>query len=102
MPLPDGWEARLQFVKRYGKLDVFYFDWYSIALSKILRGSQRDSLDVQLMQRQGCIALEELDYLFQNVLDKLASPAYRRRYPNLSRERLQQRYEAFRLLLQSS
>jgi hypothetical protein len=102
MPLPDGWEVRSQFIRRYGKLDAFYFDWYSIALSKILRASQRDSFDVQLLKRQGYIALEELDRLCQNVLDKLASPSYKRRYPNLSRERLQQRYQAFRLLLQGS
>nr|BBH94577.1 hypothetical protein KTA_27760 [Thermogemmatispora argillosa] len=54
-----------------------------------------------MLKRQGYIVLEELDRLCQNVLDKLASPSYRRRYPNLSPERLHQRYQAFRPLLET-
>jgi len=33
MPLPAQWEARSAFIRRYGQIDAFYFDWYSIALS---------------------------------------------------------------------
>ncbi len=38
--------AQAKFVGRYGKVDVFYFDFSSLALSKISRGSHRDLIDV--------------------------------------------------------
>ena len=49
IPLPAQWEARSEFIKRYGQVDAFYFDWYSIALSKTQRANRQDVLDVQLL-----------------------------------------------------
>jgi hypothetical protein len=46
IPLPAGYRERSQFVGRYGQLDVFYFDLYSTALSKIERGTENDFADV--------------------------------------------------------
>jgi len=47
---------------------VFYFDFYSIALSKIQRGSTRDINDVRLLLQQGYIDLQGLDEAYQAVL----------------------------------
>jgi hypothetical protein len=46
IPLPRGANERAIFVGRFGQLDVFHFDYYSIALSKIARGTQEDFSDV--------------------------------------------------------
>src|SRR5579885_1283365 len=78
MPLPAQWETRSEFLKRYGQVDVFYFDWYSIALSKMQRANRQDVVDVQLLVRQGFIDLSELDLLYQDVLNKIGNPPYDR------------------------
>src|SRR5437763_1524246 len=66
IPLPAQWEARSQFIKRYGQVDVFYFDWYSIALSKMQRANRQDVVDVQLLVRQKLVDVTELDLLYED------------------------------------
>src|SRR5438128_2045596 len=46
IPLPAGYAERHQFIGRFGEVDVFHFDLYSMALSKIERGRQQDQMDV--------------------------------------------------------
>lgn len=99
MPLPSQWEARSQFIKRYNQVDTFYFDWYSIALSKTQRASRQDILDVQLLVHQRYIDVAELDRLCQNVLNKIGKPPYDRQFPNLSQQQFLQHYQAIRRLL---
>jgi Nucleotidyltransferase of unknown function (DUF6036) len=99
IPLPSQWEIRSQFIKRYNQVDVFYFDWYSIALSKTQRANRQDVLDVQLLIRQGYVDVAELDRLCQDVLNKVGSPPYDRLLPNLSRQQFSQHYQAVRRLL---
>lgn len=99
MPLPAQWEVRSEFIRRYGQVDVFYFDWYSIALSKTQRGSRRDIADVQLLVRQGFVDVAELDALYQDVLNKIGKPPYDRLLPNLSPQRFSQNYQAIRRVL---
>lgn len=96
MPLPTQWEARSAFIKRYDQVDVFYFDWYSIALSKLQRANRQDVVDVQLLVQQGFIDVTELDRLFQDVLNKVGQPPYDRLFPNLSQQQFSQRYQAIR------
>jgi hypothetical protein len=31
IPLPAGYKDRKRFIERYGSLDVFHFDFYSVA-----------------------------------------------------------------------
>jgi len=95
MPLPSQWEVHSRYIGRYGGVDVFYFDFYSIALSKIERGNMRDIADVKLLVQQNIIRLEELDVAYQEVLQQLG----RGRYPRLSPERFAERYAAMRNLL---
>jgi hypothetical protein len=94
MPLPAQWEARSQFINRYNQVDAFYFDWYSIALSKTQRASRQDILDVQLLVRQGYVEVMELDQLCQDVLNKISHPPYDRLFPNLSQSQFLQHYQA--------
>lgn len=76
-------------------IDVFYFDFYSIALSKMERGNSRDVADVKLLVQKGIIKLDELDAAYQQVLAQLGLG----RYPRLIPERFAQRYPAVRQLL---
>ncbi len=95
IPLPEQWEAHAQFVGRYGTIDVFYFDFYSIALSKMERGSSRDIADVKLLVEQGIIIPGELDNAYQEVLAQLGKG----RYPRVTPKRFTERYQAVRQLL---
>jgi hypothetical protein len=95
MPLPSQWEMHARFIGRYGKIDVFYFDFYSIALSKIERGNNRDITDVKLLVKQGIITLNELDVAYQEVLAQLGKG----RYPRITPQRFSERYTAIRKLL---
>ncbi len=99
IPLPTQWEARSEFIKRYEQVDAFYFDWYSIALSKMQRANRQDVVDVQLLVRQGCVEVRELDLLYQDVLNKIGRHPYDRLLPNLSQQQFSQHYEAVRQLL---
>ena len=95
IPLPLQWEAHAQFVGRYGSIDVFYFDFYSIALSKIERGNNRDIADVKLLIQHGIIVPDELDKAYQEVLAQLGKG----RYPRITPQRFTERYQAIRRLL---
>lgn len=95
IPLPSQWEMHARFIDRYGSIDVFYFDFYSIALSKMERGNSRDIADVKLLVEQGIIALDELDQAFQEVLAQLGKG----RYPRITPRRFMERYQAVRGLL---
>jgi hypothetical protein len=94
IPLPSQWETHAQYVGRYGQIEVFYFDFYSIALSKIERGTTRDIEDVKLLVQQQRIALDELDAAYQEVLAQLGKG----RYPKITPERFAERYAAIRPL----
>jgi len=95
IPLPRQWETHARYVGRYGEVEVFYFDFYSIALSKIERGNNRDIADVKLLVQQKIINLEELDAAYQEVLAQLGKG----RYPRITPERFSERYSALRKLL---
>ena len=99
MPLPAHCETRSQFIRRYGQVDAFSFDWYSIALSKMQRANRQDVVDVQLLFRQGFVEVRELDHLYQDVLNKIGRPPYDRLLPNLSQQQFSLHYQAVRQLL---
>lgn len=73
IPLPTGWRERSIYVGRYGALDVFHFDLYSVALSKIERGTERDFQDVVALVRGGRIDPAELDATFHEILPRIAT-----------------------------
>lgn len=78
------------FIKQLG-----FADCYSIALSKIERGTTRDIADVKLLVQQGIITLDELDQAYQEVLAQLGNG----RYPRVTPQRFTRRYLDVRGLL---
>ena len=94
IPLPQGYQDRHQFIGRYGSLDVFHYDFYSVALSKLHRGNEKDYADVIEMVKQGLITAQQLRDQFNRVLPKLetfsikANPENFERNFNLFEQRL--------------
>ncbi len=95
IPVPSQWEMNTRYVGRYGSIDVFYFDFYSIALSKIERGSANDINDVMLLVQQGIIELEELDNAYNEVLPRVGKRPYNRLDP----QKFAEHYISIRQLL---
>lgn len=98
IPLPKGWESHAKYVGRYGSIDVFYFDFYSIALSKIQRGHTRDIKDVRLLLEQGVITLPELDAAYNEILPQVG----KRPYSKLDPQQFAAHYVAVRQLLEQA
>jgi hypothetical protein len=98
IPLPADWEARSPFVGRYGNTDVFYFDYYTLALSKIARGTSRDLNDVALLAQNGLIQRDELEIAYQQILPQLGHG----RFFNLDPARFADQYAATLALLPDS
>lgn len=92
IPIPSQWAAHAKYIGRYGKIDTFYFDLYSLALSKISRGSDRDLVDVKLLVQQKLITLDELDAAYQEVLPHMG----KRPYINLDPQKFAERYRIVR------
>jgi hypothetical protein len=78
IPLPTGWKERAKYVGRFGQVDVFHFDLYSTALSKIERGREGDYEDVLTMLRSGQITFDELARAFQNILPRVERQSLKR------------------------
>ena len=73
IPLPPQARERRRLVGRYGQLDVYIFDLYSIALSKIARGFEADLEDVLFLLREGMIEFRELEHHFDIILPEAPS-----------------------------
>jgi Nucleotidyltransferase of unknown function (DUF6036) len=67
LPELPGWRDRSRFRFREGNLEVFDFDLYSQALSKLERGFELDLEDVRSMVGSGQIDPEKLRELFKLV-----------------------------------
>ncbi len=68
IPLPAGHESRALFIGRYGRLDVYHFDPYSTALSKIERGTDKDFSDVRAMLESGLIEWPRLEACYADAM----------------------------------
>ena len=76
IPPLRGWRERSVFIDRYGEVDVFHYDFYAQALSKIERGHDRDLADVRQMIDRGLVEPQELARLFAELEpDLLRYPA---------------------------
>jgi hypothetical protein len=95
IPIPSQWEMNAKYVGRYGSIDVFYFDFYSITLSKIERGSTADINDVKLLVQHGIIDLQELDNAYNEVLPRVGKRPYNRLDP----QKFVEHYTSVRQLL---
>jgi hypothetical protein len=70
IPLPPEAAERRRPLGRHRQLDVYIFDPYTIALSKIARGFEADIEDVEFLLRTGVIEFAELERLFGAILPK--------------------------------
>lgn len=67
LPPLDGWQDRSRFRFREGNLEVFDFDPYSQALSKLQRGFDLDLKDVQSMVGSGQVEPARLLELYEGI-----------------------------------
>jgi len=79
IPLPAGYAERHEFIGRFGQVDVFHFDWYSNALSKIERGRQQDLKDVVAMLQHERIEWSRLDSMFHEILPLMGKKSLRQK-----------------------
>ena len=70
IPLPPEASERRRALGRYGQLDVYIFDPYTIALSKIARGFEADIEDVVFLLGTDVIEFAKLERLFEAILPK--------------------------------
>ncbi len=73
IPLPSGAKERATFVSRFGDLDVFHFDLYSTALSKLVRGLEEDLADIVALIRANRIEQPMLEKYYQEIRPRLAT-----------------------------
>jgi hypothetical protein len=71
LPELEGWRERSRFRFREGNLEVFDFDPYSQALSKLERGFELDLDDVHSMVSSGRVEPEKLRQLFEGIESEL-------------------------------
>jgi len=69
MPLPAGVEARRQPIGRYGEIEAYIFDLYSVALMKIDRAFPSDIEDVHFLIQNGHVDLAALEQRMSEILD---------------------------------
>ena len=73
IPLPAGYKERSEYINRYGQLDVFHFDLYSTALSKIARGTEEDFADVLSLLKSNRLEMATLTKLFDEIISDFAT-----------------------------
>ena len=71
LPALKGWQDRSRFRFREGSLEVFDFDLYSQALSKLERGFELDLIDVRSMVQAGEVQPPKLLELFEGIEPEL-------------------------------
>ena len=68
IPLPKGNEKRNIPIGRFGNLEVYVSDPYSIALSKLDRGPETDFEDLVFLLQRNFITLKELERILREAL----------------------------------
>ena len=68
IPLPSKAEERHRLIGWYGKLSLYIFDPYSIALSKLDRGFEADLEDVIFLIQRGLVSLPQLGQVVEATL----------------------------------
>jgi hypothetical protein len=72
IPLPPNANDRRRSISRFGHLEVYIFDLYSIALSKIARGFEPDLEDVMFLLHEKLIKFNALEQHAHTILPNLA------------------------------
>lgn len=56
MPVSAAVLARSRFVRSYGMLSVYHYDYPTLVLAKIARATERDLADVEILIREGLVS----------------------------------------------
>jgi len=78
LPEVPGWRERSRWIAREGRVDFLHYDFYAQALSKIVRGFDRDRADVEAMLARGLIERSALLRHYEAIEGQLY------RFPNLT------------------
>jgi hypothetical protein len=70
IPIPHGSDKRNLHFGRFGKIDVYIFDPYSIALSKVDRGFDTDLDDIAFLVKKGHVDFKKLEHITQEALSQ--------------------------------
>ena len=92
IPIPWTWQDRSQYIGPYGYIDLYYFDYISLALSKIAQGSEQDLNDVWLLVRRGLLSLHDLDNSYLEIQPRMG----RKPYDHIQPQHFAQRYAQVR------
>lgn len=68
VPLPQGSEERTIHVGQFGNLEIYVADPYSIALSKLDRGTDTDLEDIVFLVQSGYIKVGEFERMVREAL----------------------------------
>ena len=68
IPLPKGSAERVIFIGKFGNLEVYVADPYSIALSKLDRGFDTDLADIVFLVKTNHISFDEFERMVQEAL----------------------------------
>ncbi len=89
LPALSGWVERSEFIARYGEIDFFHYDFYAQALSKLLRGHDKDIDDVRALVQKNLVDPPTLLELFEEARPRL------NRYPAIDEMSFEQRVRDF-------
>jgi len=70
IPLPAGSSDRSIFIGKFGNLEVYVADPYSIALSKLERGFDTDLEDIVFLVQRGFIEMAELEKILEKSMPR--------------------------------
>lgn len=87
VPELPGWKDRCVFLRQAGDAAFYEYDFYSQALSKLVRGHRTDLVDVQHMVQTGLVEPATLMALFRGVEQKFV------RFPSIDAKSLRRKLE---------
>jgi hypothetical protein len=67
MPVPSGALDRSRFVRSYGRVSVYHYDYRALVLSKVARSAERDLQDVELLIREGVVSWRDVEQAWGEV-----------------------------------
>lgn len=67
VPVLPGWQSRSQYICTKNRVDFYHYDFYGQALSKIVRGHERDLQDVNAMLDHNHIEKAQLWRLYYAI-----------------------------------
>ena len=85
IPLPSGARDRGEWIGEFGQIQVYHFDLYSTALSKIDRGTDKDLADVEALLGARRIEFSTLKRCYEEILPRFGLESLRQDPERLKR-----------------